>query len=422
MGLEEWMLWIVTETIKYLLITFGVFGFEFRDTKRKYLCSLYLFVGIPVLIYFDINTLLYRTMWGIIIIFVLFKGKIEKKIQAFILEYIMVSIIDLFFWSICINVIFRDLKKDSVFVDQIANACGVFFWLVTVILLRKEKKIINRCFFQMPKRYFFALLSILLGLTVMVGSIQFSLLEENFPETLRRFSLLTGLIVTLLVLIGCIAFIYTLYSKKELETAREIEKVRLDSQQKYYEDVLKKDEGIRQFRHDITKHMSVIKKLCEKNNIEEAKRYVDLLYVDYQQYEVVYTGNIVSDCFISSTIDNLRSEPEFEYKIIGKFPEQIRISNNDLCIVLANALENAQNALKKVDGKKELRIAIKNYKERIFLTIENTALAEDTKNLYNGITQGHGYGTVNMKRVVEKYGGTIEFLFEKNIFTVKIFI
>lgn len=149
---------------------------------------------------------------------------------------------------------------------------------------------------------------------------------------------------------------------------------------------------------------------------------MDLLYVDYQQYEVVYTGNIVSDCFISSTIDNLRSEPEFEYKIIGKFPEQIRISNNDLCIVLANALENAQNALKKVDGKKELRIAIKNYKERIFLTIENTALAEDTKNLYNGITQGHGYGTVNMKRVVEKYGGTIEFLFEKNIFTVKIFI
>lgn len=334
----------------------------------------------------------------------------------------MVSIIDLFFWSICINVIFRDLKKDSVFVDQIANACGVFFWLVTVILLRKEKKIINQCFFQMPKRYFFTLLSILLGLTVVVGSIQFSLLEENFPETLRRFSLLTGLIVTLLVLIGCIAFIYTLYSKKELETAREIEKVRLDSQQKYYEDVLKKDEGIRQFRHDITKHMSVIKKLCEKNNIEEAKRYVDLLYVDYQQYEVVYTGNIVSDCFISSTIDNLRSEPEFEYKIIGKFPEQIRISNNDLCIVLANALENAQNALKKVDGKKELRIAIKNYKERIFLTIENTALAEDTKNLYNGITQGHGYGTVNMKRVVEKYGGTIEFLFEKNIFTVKIFI
>ena len=198
--------------------------------------------------------------------------------------------------------------------------------------------------------------------------------------------------------------------------------MRLDSQQKYYEDVLKKDEGIRQFRHDITKHMSVIKKLCEKNNIEEAKRYVDLLYVDYQQYEVVYTGNIVSDCFISSTIDNLRSEPEFEYKIIGKFPEQIRISNNDLCIVLSNALENAQNALKKVDGKKELRIAIKNYKERIFLTIENTALAEDTKNLYNGITQGHGYGTVNMKRVVEKYGGTIEFLFEKNIFTVKIFI
>lgn len=79
MGLEEWMLWIVTETIKYLLITFGVFGFEFRDAKRKYLCSLYLFVGIPVLIYFDINTLLYRTMWGIIIIFVLFKGKIEKK-------------------------------------------------------------------------------------------------------------------------------------------------------------------------------------------------------------------------------------------------------------------------------------------------------------------------------------------------------
>ena len=61
MGLEEWMLWIVTETIKYLLITFGVFGFEFRDAKRKYLCSLYLFVGIPVLIYFDINTLLYRT-------------------------------------------------------------------------------------------------------------------------------------------------------------------------------------------------------------------------------------------------------------------------------------------------------------------------------------------------------------------------
>lgn len=419
---EEWLFWAVTETIKYLLITYGVLGFCIRKGKRKYLVGLYLLVGIPLLAYLEIDTLLFRTLWGFFIIAVCFKGRIEKKIQCFILEYILITMTDLFFWSIFINSVSGNLKNDLEFITRTSGCLGALFWVFAVVALRKKRDNIYQYFLQLSKGYFCALLFILLGLAIMVGSIQFSLLEEKIPEILRRFSLLTGLVVTFVVIIGCIAFIYTVYSKKNTEMERKIERIRFESQQKYYEDVLEKDEGMRRFRHDIRKHMLVIKTLCEEKKMNEVKKYVDELYDDFERCEVIYTGNIVSDCFISAAIENLRNEDNFEYRIMGKFPEKLRISNNDFCILLANALENAQNAIKKVDGEKRLMVEIKNYREQVYIIIANSALPEEILNLNQGKRREHGYGTINMKQVVEKYGGEINFSFAEGIFTVKIII
>lgn len=419
MNVMEWMLWTILETVKIILIVHGIFGFAVSKSKWKYTSFLWLIINVLMCVYAESASILLRTLWGFLFIMTFFEGKMAKKLQCYILEVILVSIIDLLLWSVFI-VMFQ-INIEPGWINIVSESLGLAFWFVLSCALVKMRKKINQVFLQLSFWHYLMIIVILLGLGVIGGSVQYSLLE-NTPESIRKFSLLMEMIVTLMVVSGCIAFMYTLYAKKCAEMINEINEERLVFQKKYYETIIKKNEGIRQIRHDMRKHMGAIKALCDNDRIEEVKQYVEELSDAYQENEMIYTGNIVSDYFINLTINELKKETdlELEYYITGRFPEKMNISNNDLCIVLANALENVQHAFKRKKGKCRLIVNIKNYKERIYIYIANSALSDEISNMESGKRNGHGYGIFNIKQVVEKYNGEIEFNYADDMFAVKI--
>ena len=143
------------------------------------------------------------------------------------------------------------------------------------------------------------------------------------------------------------------------------------------------------------------------------KRYVDaVVQVD--------TGNFVADYFINQTVSELKKQGDIKFEIIGRFPEKIVVSNSDLCILFGNAMENALEALKKVEGDRKLTVVIRNIHNHLFISIANSTDAPETIDLKTTKKDKgyHGYGVGNMIKVVESYGGNITFEVEDDIFNV----
>lgn len=106
---------------------------------------------------------------------------------------------------------------------------------------------------------------------------------------------------------------------------------------------------------------------------------------------------------------------------MGTFPEELAISNVELCILMANALDNAKNAILQVEGSAFLGIELKNFNGHIMIQIKNSKM-EEVKKAKEKPRPGHGYGLKNMRDVVEKHNGTMEVKDEGKTFRLSIFI
>lgn len=415
--------YMIMETIKYFLLTYGVLGFDIRKGKKKYLIAIVPMIVVPVQIYFSMDTLEFRLIWGLLFLLAFFKGRILKKVQGFVIECMLISTIDLMIWSIYIVISGSDVDNNSFASQRLSEFICVILFLIFAFVLRKSRKTIGNYFQDLSIGYFCVLFVILVGMAIMVSCIQVSLFDQT-TEEIKKVSLMASAVCMFLIILGCISFVYMVYSKNRMQLINELDKESMQFQKKYYDKLLKQDEGTRRFRHDMAKHMNALKVLCHENKLEEVKEYVEELTSEYINNDIVHTGNAIANYFISATIDSLKEQGELEYRVLGRFPEPLKISSSDMCILLANALDNAREALEQVKGERKLFISIKNFQENVFITIANSAEFRD-KPLLETVKEDksrHGYGTKNMKSVVEKYNGEIEWKYEEGMFIVKIAI
>lgn len=229
------------------------------------------------------------------------------------------------------------------------------------------------------------------------------------------------LLVVFIVLTG--VYIYILYVKKQLETENKFTEKYSQLQKIYYERMLAEDESVRRFRRDITKHINKMNELCVEDRVEELKSYIKKLGGQYEEDTVrICTGNLVADYLIHHVVKKLEDIGGTKYEVIGKFPPETKISNSDLSVLLGNALENAEEALREMESGRSLEIVIKNFQNHIFLSIANSI--PDKKEIDLQTTKSdlvnHGYGIKNMTEVVAKYSGDIKFCQEDNKFIVEI--
>ena len=100
-------------------------------------------------------------------------------------------------------------------------------------------------------------------------------------------------------------------------------------------------------------------------------------------------------------------------------------------MLLGNLLDNAIEGVMRVpasETNRSIRLSISKIWEMYFISCSNSADIHTIKK--NGDTfvsskpqpEVHGFGTENMKQIVETAGGTIEFIVEANRFTVEIMI
>ena len=99
----------------------------------------------------------------------------------------------------------------------------------------------------------------------------------------------------------------------------------------------------------------------------------------------------------------------------------------DLCIILANTLENAINACRETETEKQITVKLElTQNHRLTLSVENTCPAPVEFSV-NGLPiaplrEGHGLGLRSVQTVTDKYGGLLQCGWKEQRFHIQVIL
>lgn len=420
---------------RYELVYSGVLGIERTKKKFNYRLAVGIVIVISIVSYFysfewlDIVALL---IINPVIFCLMFSGKKSVRIFTFFPLLLCFNFVDELIAVIAGNVF------DFV---PIIMAEERFFWINGLIAIpsciviglisiynNRRQKFFNIQDYMTITGYIIMNVTLFLFVILMsfVSYGYFLADKERVMSRLDDIMLIAiSAVVGLLLLIG---YMSSLIVAKNIQAELLQAYEKRDSLQKdYYQMLYKKNEEIRDFRHDYRHHIRYLYKQLQNENYDETKKYLKSLVemgdevLDKRQ---IYSENPIIDAIISGVMESKKTK-EIRFSYMGKVKRKLDIRDIDLSTVLFNALENAVEACLKCDNKKEINMKIRIYQGNVTIEIDNThnGKLERKGEKYKTSKEdkiSHGRGLQNMKRIAEKYDGSLETDEQNGKFFLKI--
>ena len=194
-----------------------------------------------------------------------------------------------------------------------------------------------------------------------------------------------------------------------------------------YDEMLLK---LRRSRHDIKKHCFVIYQLAKTGNTSNLMEYIEGIIEEYEIDEkIINTNNFIIDSILNYGYTLCQKENiKFKHRIT--IPNKLTIKDEDICIILMNALENAIEANMKLMDKetREIKISINYIDDKLLIGIKNRFDGYVVKGVSKNLEttkndrENHGIGLISIKKVVEKYKGFINTEIDDREFAIIISI
>ena len=409
MSTVQWLIWLVPEMIKTLLITYGIFGFKFKKWRWWFVVAAYIVGGI-CLCEQGVDLLLWKSIRGAVIIFALFYGKFGRKLVVFLIEYIAIAMVDTMVMSV--NMLVTGYEHN--FVQSIIdNTLGMAFWIIlTVLVYRKRKKVYE--FIQTISYGYILLVLVFLLCVCVVAGTSYLVLNGEITQQAMRQTYFFNMLCIVVALVVCVVLFYLVFSRRKVQHEKEIE-------EKIYEREWKRQEYMRSFRHDVKNHLRVLHALGDRGDIEEIKKYIEELGIEYNQNAVSHTGDFILDYFIDYVVNEWKGKAGFSYEIDGRFPAEINLNHRERCILWGNAMDNVKEALEKAENP-SFELHISHSGGAVFVEIVNSCEIKEGNILKTkkADRSQHGIGTANMRDIVKQNGGEITWHYEEGKMHVTI--
>lgn len=190
-------------------------------------------------------------------------------------------------------------------------------------------------------------------------------------------------------------------------------------------------EEMRALRHDMKNQHKVMELMLSENRYDDLKKYFES--VDEKLYQS--TINEFIDCgnqFINSVINmEILKASSYGVKLITKInvPPTLPFESSDLCRVLVNLIDNAIEAILRIDNRDYLvDIKIGKRTDYLYICVQNE-IREDMDresllkmNTVKDDAVNHGYGHKIVKRIVDKYNGYVNYTVVENEFVAEVIL
>ena len=359
------------------------------------------FEGIGILIYLGLSlffsymmlggTFIKKLVYNIMLVFVLaFSSVIAGNIVGLILSKDFMMLIKT-----------RDVDYYiAAFVNQLVLV--FFLW----IIVKMEERTRN----FLRDRYIILALSIpVITIMVCAGVLRININNSN------------NVVYTTVVIIGLVAInIITIIllmmeqniCQKQAESAIQMEILR--NQKQNVDEINKVYHETKKTRHEITKVIEMTQYLIENGQQERAVNYLNEFQKEGKLYvqDTIYSENAIINHILNRKIEYCQNNGiSIKCMVCGEFNG---VSDYDIHIILENLLDNAIEATLKAADKK-ISVDIYSYEQAIIIKISNSAEKEVLKNNPDMNTTKkdnnyHGYGIKNVRELVKKNNGTIEYI------------
>ena len=194
----------------------------------------------------------------------------------------------------------------------------------------------------------------------------------------------------------------------------------------HYEEVKSVYLNMRGWKHDYHNHLQSLKAYLSKNQIEEAKIYLNALEQDLVCVDsLVKSGNVMMDAILNSKL-SIAKEKNISINETVLSPPNLAVSDVDLCVILANLFDNAIEACEQLEeGKRFIRVYINTLQNQLYISIVNSAPEQLSVNQKNYISEkrgNHGHGMKRVKLSVEKYDGFLNLKNESGVFACEVML
>lgn len=218
---------------------------------------------------------------------------------------------------------------------------------------------------------------------------------EQFHQPLSRLMTLCALAVTL-------------FDVLRREIARRAEYQLLAQRQtleaQSYENMRRQHEEVMLLRHDLFKHLSLLRQLSHE---PETVEYLDELIGQNEKIRpVVQSGNRILDTILNTAIGRAAEHGVSVEFVRMQIPERFPLSDSELCTLVMNLMDNALAAAEAAETQKPyIRLDLFLRNRFFLLSIENSA---SIAWMQKEAAPGHGLGLKIVRRTVERCGGLLE--------------
>lgn len=165
----------------------------------------------------------------------------------------------------------------------------------------------------------------------------------------------------------------------------------------------------RSLNHDMKNHLAVIGGLLRKERYQNALEYVSKLDNARESVGIKYhTGCRILDMILTDKLSDFACKTEINCKTA------LQIDETDICVIFANAIDNAVSAVSKLpESERIISLSTEKRGELLFIRIENS---------FDGSPFKSGTGINNIVSAAERYGGAAEISARGNRFVLKLIL
>ena len=200
----------------------------------------------------------------------------------------------------------------------------------------------------------------------------------------------------------------------------------LNMQQAQYDTIKVAIEETRQARHDMRHHFAVLNALAEQKDWKKLEDYLSSASQSIPDTELQLCKNgavngIVGHYYARCKNNDITLNHRLD------LPENLPVIETDICLVIANLLENALEAsLKSSKTKKQISITAYLHSDNIIiLSVENDYNGEINEKggiFSSSKRNGYGIGTQSVRRIAEKNGGYCKFTYNSGTFRADVML
>lgn len=421
LGIYEWVYLITNIFWAYTIYKFMDVFFDNRKAQKIIQISSYIIFFVVIsAIYLLINipvVLMVSNLIALLCLTYNYESTIKKRITSAILIYLVLMCVEIVVGLISGYFNFPIFETNNYSSSFGLIICRVLTYAVVLILnnfknIKKGESVPNSYWFCIALIPITSLYLILLLFQASGLSVQ---------------QVLFGIIFIFLINFAA----FYLYDVITAALSDKIQSLLILEQNKYYDKQLETIKSSLQttksIRHDLKNHMISIKTLIESGDTDESLSYISEIMDDIgTRKDYAASGNTVIDSIINFKFQEAEQR-KIRTDLDIKIPDRLEMQSLDMTVILGNLLDNAIKAASKVEEDPYVSLKMRYDKGRLMIQMDNPYAEEINDQNGNLLTtepdrENHGFGLQSIRKVIQKYNGTMDIDYQNNIFSISLLI